>query len=154
MFKEFVRDISALGGLPVYFLAVIVFVFKQRYEYALSLIISFILVYALVVPIRLVYFRRRPDKQRHKGILSRIDASSFPSIHAARAAILGITLIYLFNNILFTIFAAIVILLAAWTRVWLKRHYASDVAVGLVLGAAAALAAVNWIAPYLFNFLI
>ena len=68
-----------------------------------------------------------------------VDASSFPSIHAARAFFLA----FYFSGLSQSIFFSIVFLLIAFavgkSRIVKKRHFASDVLAGFVLGLLIAL---------------
>jgi len=136
MRSEIVNDITALGGAPI-FIAIAVIALMLDKSFFLQLVGGFILSYLFVFPIRMIYFRERPEKREHKNFLTKIDASSFPSHHAVRATILWLLVAYFFNNLLSYTLGVVAIILVLYTRFSLKRHHKSDVIVGLVLGVIA-----------------
>jgi undecaprenyl-diphosphatase len=80
--------------------------------------------------------RTRPDGEHKRS------NASFPSSHAANAA----TIAWIFSRRwrrLAPLFWALA-LTVAWSRVYLNRHYLSDVLAGVAIGAAS-----GWLAPYL-----
>ena len=85
--------------------------------------------------------KRAVDRTRPDGEHKRSNAS-FPSSHAANAAAIA----WIFSRrwrLLAPLFWALA-LTVAWSRVYLNRHYLSDVVVGLAIGAAC-----GWLAPRL-----
>ena len=93
-----------------------------------------VLSYAVTWPLRLIWFRPRPVPQAHGSLLQRIDASSFPSLHAVRGTAFWTLIAAVTWNPGVAAICALNVVLIAWTRTWLKRHHPSDVAVGMVLG--------------------
>lgn len=145
MLKDFIEDLKAFGGLPVYGLAIIL-AFVYARSLAWQLIAGIIVAYAITSSLRLLFFRVRPDKQKFNSILTKIDAGSFPSLHAMRSALLG-TLIYLtVQTPLMLALAVLAMLATAVVRVMQKRHFPSDVTVGLILGVFIAFA-MKWFIP-------
>ena len=138
-FKRYINslfvDITALGGisstaiilLMVWFL-IDAALFKQLLSGILATIFS-------VIIIRLVYFRDRPKKQVFGNIIERIEASSFPSLHAARSSFMALAFIYYFDILVLNIIIVVVALLISYSRVYLKKHYWSDIIAGWILGA-------------------
>lgn len=140
MLREIIEDTSALGGIAVFLSAIFIAFFTDNKILALKLFIGLILCYAVVIGIRIFYFKQRPDKQKYKTFLGKLDASSFPSLHSARIAALATVLFFYFQSN--AIKAAMILLIpaVAFTRIWLKRHYVIDtvigVAVGMIIGLA------------------
>ena len=67
--------------------------------------------------------------------MEKLDASSFPSIHAARATFLFIILSkFLFVGDIYGAFLGFMLFLVFYSRVYLKKHYWIDVIVGGVVG--------------------
>lgn len=88
---------------------------------------------ALVFSIKLIVRRRRPEGEWGQ-IYRKTDPHSFPSGHAARAAllaVLGLGLGPAWLGLLLLIWAPLVIL----SRVAMGLHYVSDVLIGALLGA-------------------
>lgn len=146
MLEEVLRDTTALGGLAVYGFITVLFFAIGKTETSIILIIAFIISYAIVSLIRLIFFRKRPKKQKYKSWITKIDAGSFPSIHSARAAILAFVLWTIFPQILVKVLLVLSVLAVIVTRVMLKRHYIGDVVGGVVLGLLVAWATVAIVA--------
>ena len=126
--RQFSRDFSALGGLPLF----LVMMVALPHE-ALSMFVALAISMAIVVPIRLVWRRARPEKREAKNLIEQIDASSFPSIHTARAAIIGLAIV---SAPWVYVVSALIIGGVAYSRVTLKAHDLLDVSVGALLGVA------------------
>lgn len=131
--KQFVTDLSSLGGLPV-----LLVVMAAVPENAWRMVFAFAITLIVTVAARLVWPRERPEKREAKNMLERIDAASFPSLHTARAAISGLAIVsapwtYAISAIIITAVAA--------ARMKLKAHDLLDVSAGAILGIAAWFAA-------------
>ena len=98
------------------------------------LVIGIILIYLIVIFVKLIYFKNRPEKIPYSSMIERLDASSFPSLHAARTGFLGIIFIKFFNNMIISVILAVLTVLICYSRVYLKKHDAKDVIAGIVLG--------------------
>ncbi len=140
---EVTRDAAGLGGLAIYVLVAIIFFLLGNIKAAAELIIALALLYAIIALIRTIFFRKRPDRQKYRGFFTKIDASSFPSMHTTRSLTLAIILATVFTQQTIRILLAIAVLGVAYTRIRLKRHYTSDVIGGLILGAVVAWAAIK-----------
>jgi membrane-associated phospholipid phosphatase len=136
--KEIIQDISSLGGNPAYILVGAIFFFLGQAKVASHLLVVIALCYLVTTGFRLAFFRERPEKQKYRTILQRIDASSFPSLHAMRAAALVFIVALFFNHWLMWLFAFMASAAVAYSRVWLKRHHPTDVIVGTGIGFAIA----------------
>lgn len=128
----FFRDITGLGGLWVYLLFTTFSYFALSQTLGKQLVITLALIYTVAITIRTFYFKERPNHERHKTYFEKIDASSFPSIHAARVT--GIA--YLLRLYLPEIFllATVVTALICISRVYLGKHDLWDVLAGVTLG--------------------
>ncbi|MEM4242732.1 MAG: phosphatase PAP2 family protein [Candidatus Woesearchaeota archaeon] len=144
---EVMRDTTAMGGIAVYVVVAVIFFLLGNVKAGVQLIIALVLLYAVIAAVRTLFFRKRPDKQKYSGFFTKIDAGSFPSMHSARAAALAIILALVFPQNTIRVLLVIAVLAVAYTRIRLKRHYASDVIGGLVLGAVVAWAAIK-LAPF------
>jgi len=133
--KEVITDITAFGGSSLFLLAIFLFAFVNMAVFW-QLVLALITCYALTIIIRTFYFRQRPDKSKVRNIFERIAQSSFPSLHAMRAAALGIIVAGFFAHPAVPVVLVLLIILTAFSRVYLKRHFISDVIVGTILGIA------------------
>jgi undecaprenyl-diphosphatase len=147
--SEIAGDLSALGGIPIYGAITAGLLIAGRLNDAVSLILAFILIYAFVILIRSLWFRPRPKPERYSNFITKFDANSLISIHAARAAILAMFVWTRTDNVMLGAFAALLAVLVASLRIYLKRHYATDVVAGLVIGGIALYAADSLVVPLL-----
>ena len=141
-----INDISALGGLPFFFIMAVLIILSTpatlRLAATLMLFLGLAACFAIVALIRFIWFKERPQPVEHKNLWQRIDASSFPSLHTMRAAFLGTVFIVLAKFSPWMIAAALLFTLAvAWARVRKKRHHVIDVVVGAILGIIVAVIA-------------
>ncbi len=136
-FDEYVRDVTSLGGLPLYFVLFLYFALSANYKIALNLAEIFVIIMVITYAIKTVYFKPRPDNnsgKKGKTLFDKADLASFPSVHAARITALGVFFSLAFQAFAVTILSAILILAVCISRVVLNRHYAADVAAGFIFG--------------------
>ncbi len=93
-----------------------------------------ILIYALTMPVKLLLFRNRPRKMNYKSLWEKLEASSFPSVHAARVVFLSLALGARFDNTLLSAVLSLTAVLVMYSRTYLKKHYLGDVAGGFAAG--------------------
>ena len=139
MLREIIEDTSALGGIAVFLSAIFIAFFTDNKILALKLFIGLILCYAVVIGIRIFYFKQRPDKQKYKTFLGKLDASSFPSLHAMSSIYVAIVLANHIKKSIISIFLVSISLLIAYSRIYLKKHYFVDIMLGLILGIIASI---------------
>jgi membrane-associated phospholipid phosphatase len=128
-------EITVFGGV-IFFILVIGFSFVfGGTETATKLLIGLVSIYFITVLIRLVYFKERPNKRNYSNFIEKIDACSFPSVHAARSVFLYMFFVLRFNLDFFVVGALSILLLAVlYSRVYLRKHDVIDVLAGTVLG--------------------
>ncbi|MBT4646997.1 phosphatase PAP2 family protein [archaeon] len=128
----FFEQITVFGGVVFYlFIIFLSFSFKS-YNFGTYLIFSLILVMMFGILIKILYFKERPKKQQYSNILEKIDAGSFPSIHTMRITSLVFWFVFFFRNSISSFIVIGVALLVAFSRIFLKKHYFSDVFFGVV----------------------
>src|SRR3989344_4049904 len=96
--NDFFRDMTSLGSLWFYAIFMAFFLILSDYASLKVLLSGFILMYFAVIIIRSIYFKNRPIKYNYNTTIEKLDASSFPSLHAARTAFLSGFFIEYFNN--------------------------------------------------------
>jgi membrane-associated phospholipid phosphatase len=129
------EEITSLGGIFFYLLVAFFFLFLNQIFYFTVLICTVFLMYLLTFLIRAIYFKNRPKKQEYKSFIEKIDSSSFPSLHSMRITFLFLILSFKFtNNILIITFFFAITLLVYYSRIYLKKHYYTDVLGGIVFG--------------------
>lgn len=133
--NDFFRDITSLGSLWFYVLFLIFFLILEDYSSLKVLLSGFVLVYLAVIIIRSLYFKNRPKKYPYNNLLEKLDASSFPSMHAMRTGFLTSFFIEYFKNSLISILLIILALIILYSRTYLKKHDWKDVIAGAVFGA-------------------
>ena len=127
------KQITDLGGLIPYCFFILIFLILGYDDIFLRLLISIIAIMIIAVAIKIFYFKKRPNKQKRSGnIVEKIDASSFPSIHSMRTISLVFWLSIFFDNIILTSYISVVGLLVIYSRIYLRKHYWSDVIFGML----------------------
>lgn len=138
-----IRDITALGGgFFTLFLSILLFI-VDRDVVAWRLLIGFALIYPAAGLLRYAYFKKRPYPMPYSNLFEKLDASSFPSIHAANSFYAAYVLHNTFASNPLSAFLFLLAVFVALSRVYMKRHYPIDVAGGAALGAVAAYLTVN-----------
>ena len=132
--EEIMREITVLGGFFFCGLIVLAFFALGFTSEALQLLVGFAIITALVVIIRMVYFRERPKRVDHTNFIERIDASSFPSLHTARIVFVALFVGIAWPLVLWKVFLVFIALLVAYSRIYLRKHDWIDVVVGGGLG--------------------
>lgn len=132
--NDLIRDITTFGSLSFYCLLTLVFLILGENTLFLELLISLILCYLISIPIRLLFFKKRPKKQRYNNVLEKITAGSFPSLHSIRSVLLLVFLSQFFQNILLTLIFILLFVLVIITRILLKKHYFIDIFGGTLIG--------------------
>ncbi len=138
------RDLTSLGSIVFYASLSFSVLLLAEFDLFLQLLFGFILTVGIISLIRAVYFRSRPNHRTYKNLLEKIDASSFPSVHAARCIFLALALGNYFQNFYLTSFLILTALAIMYSRIVLKKHDWIDLSVGAVLGIM-----VYWISLWL-----
>lgn len=130
---EFTRDVTGLGNpFILAVLGLVVFGFTQDY---ITLVLLWVGNEIFCSAIKFYYFRPRPDPMQHTNWLEKIEAGSFPSIHASRWAVFAVfALLQLPTGSLVSLLLLILTGFVGWTRIILKKHYLHDVLAGWVIG--------------------
>jgi undecaprenyl-diphosphatase len=129
----FFKQITELGSLTI-ITAILIFIFFFDKTLALKIFIGIVVVTIISFIIKALFFKERPTKQKFSTVVERIDASSFPSVHSARITVLVFWLFMYVNDIVLKTLLVIAGLLVAYSRIYLKKHYYSDVIGGIALG--------------------
>ncbi len=129
------KDLGAYGSFIFYLVIAVIFYTAGAYKFSLILIGSLATVTIVVAAIRLVYFKPRPGmkSKKYNVLYERIDNSSFPSIHVARAMMLSIAFFQmapLMAPPLVLLFIAV-----CASRIYFKRHDITDITAGAAIGA-------------------
>ena len=131
---DFFRDITSIGSLWFYVTAVAFFIAIRQISMGIELAFGLAMIYLIVVIVRTIYFKERPTKYPYNSYLERLDASSFPSLHAARIIFLGAVLMHEFQDVSFSIFSIFVMTIVSYSRIKLKKHDNFDVFAGWIVG--------------------
>lgn len=131
--NESFRDISALGSFLFVLLIIIILVFVN-YRSALIVLTGLVLIEVVGSLIKVVFHKKRPNKQDHSNILEKIEAGSFPSIHSARAILIGLGTYNLFSSGVMMGFIFLCVFLIGISRMYLKKHYVVDIVGGYIFG--------------------
>jgi undecaprenyl-diphosphatase len=133
--RKIFEELTFFGGIAFYMFLVVVFFVLGKIDSVFKLILGLIFIYLVTFIIRLFYFKPRPKKIGYKNLLEKIDASSFPSVHAARAVFLCFFIVFLFNlSWVVDILIGILMILVIYSRIYLLKHDIIDAIGGILLG--------------------
>ena len=151
-FEESMRDMTALGGVTVLTLvvlvAILILVFHRKRRQALVFAATIAATFASSEVLKHLYNRPRPDLVPHG---SYVYSASFPSGHSTLSAATYLTLATVIaslepkreSKLLIYAVAILMVVAVGFSRIYLGVHWPSDVLAGWSLGAGWALAA--WI---------
>ncbi|MGV8150727.1 MAG: phosphatase PAP2 family protein [Candidatus Woesearchaeota archaeon] len=126
------QQLTELGGAVITGIIAVTILFFDV-SLAIRIILGIIGVMIISYLIKILFFKQRPKKQSTDTFIKRIDASSFPSVHSARITTFVFWIILYFGNIYLSVFAALIGISVAYSRVYLKKHYWNDVTGGIVI---------------------
>lgn len=132
--NEFFRDVTSLGSIYFSLALVGVAFFLKQYQLSLKLLAGIIITLTVTSAIKYFFFKDRPKKESHHNLFERIDASTFPSLHAARAFFLAFLFSSFFNNAFISATLLLTAILIAYSRIYLQKHFLTDIIGGLILG--------------------
>lgn len=132
-FREWMRDFTSLAN-PLILIFVPFISLGPDSPY-------YILLGALVVNealgsiIKIVFPKKRPTGQTYSNTMEKIDAGSFPSLHAARITLVYLTLFAYASLPIMKVLFILVIVVVCVSRILLKKHFWTDVAGGITMGS-------------------
>lgn len=144
MRAEDLRDVSGLGGLPLFAVAACFAAALGDVPFVVRLASALTLGYGVTALLKSLHFRARPEPQTYATAAERFDANSFPSIHAMRGTVFWVLVAERFALPALVAVAGLVIAGIGATRVFLRRHHVGDVLVGVLTGGCAALVAITF----------
>ena len=121
-------------GMPAFYVLVILALFKFQAAVAWQALGALLLVEVVCILIKLAYPKERPQPRQRTYFLDGIYASSFPSVHSARAAVLATLCVWYIADPLYSALAILLALGVGYSRIYLKHHDVKDVAAGLAAG--------------------
>lgn len=139
-YAEYIRDVTALGNPFILLLVTFIIIGTHQQFWSLLIILvgGFLINEILCSGIKYLWHKPRPNGQLFENAFEKIDAGSFPSIHAARISFVYLTLGYIQYQLdawYYLPIFALVIVLVGYSRVFLHKHFPLDVAAGYTFGS-------------------
>ena len=131
-FSEWSRDITSLAS-PL-LLIFVPFIVLGNTAVFYKLLGALLINEVIGSIIKIIFPKKRPNKQTYKNLIEKIDAGSFPSIHASRITLTYLTLFLNTAITSYKIIYLLVIVLVIISRILLKKHFIIDVIGGLFIG--------------------
>lgn len=139
IFRLILDDFSMFGSLPFYFLVTISAYFIGNTELFLRLLYCFMLSFLVVLVIKSVHYKDRPQKEEFTIFMEKVIASSFPSTHSMNITILTI-LLSLAHPYLWLIITFIVLSIIIYTQRYVtKKHFLIDIIGGILIAVIEAI---------------
>ena len=136
--RKYIKDafiaITSLGTAFFYSILFLFLLSINQVNLAMHIALGLAVCYILVFILRVFYFKERPEKEHYFNLFTKINASSFPSLHTMSSIYVAVVLANAIKKPAVSIFLTIVSLLIAYSRIYLKKHYFIDVFFGLILG--------------------
>ncbi|MBR9699878.1 phosphatase PAP2 family protein [Candidatus Woesearchaeota archaeon] len=126
-------DISNFGSIPFYILILAAMLFIERGEFFFRLFYSFLIAMALIIVIKSVHFKDRPQKEEFSIFIEKVLASSFPSSHSLNVTILAILFSLQYPFLWVMIFSGMLAVLVFLHRYISKKHFIVDIFGGILL---------------------
>lgn len=130
---EFFTSLTLLGT-PLFYVLVIILISRFNFNLAILILITLLITEVICGAIKLVYPYDRPVPRKRTSLYDKYDASTFPSIHSARIAVLAIMVNLYYSDFILIICSIILVLGVGYSRLYLKHHYLIDVIGGFIFG--------------------
>jgi undecaprenyl-diphosphatase len=129
---EYMRDLTSLGNpLALVLISLAAFGFSRFFWLT---ILGLVINEGIGSLIKLIFPKTRPNGQKYKNSLEKMDAGSFPSIHSSRIAFTYLMVAANSTELAIKIIFAIFIVIVGYTRTYLKKHFWVDVIFGWIFG--------------------
>jgi len=138
-YGEYIRDFTSLGNPFLLLLVSVVGLMSfEHFLQNLGLMIAGALLNEFICSgIKFLWHKPRPNQQGFENAFEKIDAGSFPSIHASRISFVYLSIGYLHYVHAHTMMLAVsllVIVLVGYSRIFLRKHFLLDVSAGYLFG--------------------
>jgi len=143
---SFKQEMSVFGSYVTYAFVAIFLLLTAHLKQFYQLIIAFAILYALVFPIRMIWFKNRPKMEPHHDWISKFTANTLISVHSARALMLASVIIayFSFKPVLIAL-GILAVGMVAVSRYLLRKHRIEDIAIGLLVGAGISLLVLTYV---------
>ena len=131
-YGEYIRDFTSLGN-PFILLSIAFFLTGIGKPFAM-IVLGFVINEIVCSAIKYFFPKKRPNQQTYDSAAEKIDAGSFPSIHASRLSFVGLSLMSMTSYFPHKILLLIMILVVGYSRIYLLKHFPIDVLAGYVFG--------------------
>ena len=134
LMRKIFEEITFFGGIAFYMFIIFLLLILGKIDYVIQISMGLIAIYLITLVIRIFYFKERPKKIHYEKFLEKIDASSFPSVHAARVVFLGLFVIFNLVELIYLILLVPLLISVLYSRIYLKKHDIRDIFGGVALG--------------------
>lgn len=127
-----IDDFALFGSVPFYlFLTLAAYFFNQMQLFS-WLVYSFLIAFILILVIKTVHYKDRPQKEEFKIFMEKVIASSFPSTHSMTVTGISILMSISFPSPFVITFFSIVCILVYIQRYITKKHFFIDIVGGIL----------------------
>lgn len=126
-------DFSLFGSMAFYFFVVIIAHFIGNNELFSRLVYAFLIAFIVVITIKSLHYKDRPQKEEFNIFMEKVIASSFPSTHTMVITTLAILLWLSYRYVWLLSIFSIISILVYMQRYISKKHFLVDIVGGIIL---------------------
>jgi membrane-associated phospholipid phosphatase len=131
--NQILDDFSFFGSLPFYVFMVIVTYFLSNYELLLRLIYTLLIGTIVVIIVKNIHYKDRPQREEFTIFMEKMVASSFPSTHSTTITTLAIMFNLAYPNFWLLFISLIICVLVYLQRYISKKHFVIDIIGGIII---------------------
>ena len=126
-------DFALFGSVPFYVLVTMFAYFIGNKELFLRMVYTFLIGFVVVIAIKKVHYKDRPQKEEFNIFMEKVIASSFPSTHSLIITTITILLYLAYHSLWVLVTFGILSILVYTQRYITKKHFFIDIVGGIVL---------------------
>ena len=127
--------IISLFGTPFFYIPATAYFLRINPKLAVNIIFILVSIEIICGAIKFIYPKERPVPMPKNNLFQKYRAGSFPSVHTTRITAFSIAIAAFYTNKIFILISLLIITSVGYSRIYLKKHYFTDVLAGFLIGA-------------------
>ncbi len=134
IFRLLFDDFSFFGSIPFYLFLLLLFFFIGNMDLFFRLLYTFLLSIIVILVIKNVHYKDRPQKEEFTIFMEKVIASSFPSTHSLFVTTIAILVSFAYPVAWVIITSCILSILVYIHRYISRKHFFVDIVGGILIG--------------------